>query len=71
MNIQNLLGQMMNSSNPMQMLMGMLNPNQKMLVNNFQGQPNEKQAEEIARMCNQKGITKNDLANIINSLKGK
>lgn len=55
----------------MQMLMGMLNPNQKMLVNNFQGQPNEKQAEEIARMCNAKGITKNDLANIINSLKGK
>ena len=69
MNIQNLLGQMMNSSNPMQMLMGMINPNQKALINHFQNQPSEKQAAEIARICNEKGITKNDLANIINSLR--
>ena len=69
MNIQNLLGQMMNSSNPMQMLMGMLNPNQKAIANNFQNQTSEKQAEAIAKMCNEKGITKEQLANIINSLR--
>ena len=54
MNAQNLLGQMMKSSNPMQMLMSMITPNQKQLVNNFQNQTSEKQAEEIARMCNEK-----------------
>ena len=48
----------------------MLNPNQKTLVNHFQNQPSEKQAAEIARICNEKGISKNDLANIINQLKG-
>ena len=69
MNAQNLLGQMMKSSNPMQMLVGMLTPNQKQLVNNFQNQTNEKQAEEIARMCNEKGITKEQLATIINAFK--
>ena len=53
----------------MSMLMGMLNPNQKQLLSNFQNQNGEKQAEEIARICNQKGISKSDLAQIINSLR--
>ncbi len=60
---------MMTASNPQQLLMGMLNPNQQQLVNNFSRQPNEKQAEEIARMCNAKGITKQDLSNIINAIR--
>ena len=54
----------------MQMMMSMLNPNQKQMVNNFQKQPSEKQAEQIAKMCNEKGISKQDLANIINQLRG-
>lgn len=54
----------------MSMLMGMLNPNQKTLVNNFRNQTSEKQAEAIAKMCNEKGITKDQLASIINQLKG-
>ena len=70
LNIQNLLGQLASSNNPMQMLMGLLSPNQKSLVNNFKSQPSEKQAAEIARICNEKGISKSDLASIINSLKG-
>lgn len=49
----------------------MLNPQQKQAVGQFQNQTNEKQAEEIARICNQKGITKQDLANIINQLRMK
>ena len=69
--MQNLLGQMMNSTNPMQMAMNLLNPQQRQALNQFQNQPSEKQAAEIARICNEKGISKDDLANIINSLRGK
>ena len=50
--------------------MGLLNPQQKQAVSQFQNQPNNKQAEEIARICNEKGISKQDLANIINQLRG-
>ena len=69
MNLQNLLGQMMNSTNPMQMLTSILNPQQRQMVSNFQNQPNEKQAEAIAKFCNERGISKQDLATIVNSLK--
>ena len=51
--------------------MGMINPNQKMLVNNFQGMNEQEQAEKIARICNEKGITKEQLASIINGMKGR
>ena len=40
------------------------------MVGQFQNQPNEEQAKRIAEICNQKGISKQDLANIINQLKG-
>ena len=60
---------MLSANNPSQLLMGMLNNNQKTLVNNFSNQTSEQQAEEIARMCNAKGITKQDLSNIINAIK--
>ena len=55
----------------MSLLTGMLNPNQKQMLNNFKAQPNEKQAETIARMCNEKGISKDQLAQIISQLKGR
>ena len=51
------------------MLMGMLNPTQKQMANQFQNQSQEKQAERIAQICNQKGISKSELAQIINSFK--
>ena len=66
MNIQNLMAQMMNSSNPLQLAMSMLNPNQKNLANQFQNKNTQEQAEEIARVCNEKGITKDQLQEIIN-----
>ena len=47
------------------MMMGMLNPNQKQMVNQFQNKPNQEQAEQIAKMCNEKGITKEQLQNIM------
>ena len=51
--------------------MGMLTPQQKQLANNFQNQSNDKQAEKIAQLANEKGLTKQDLANLINMLNGK
>ena len=69
MNLQNLLLQLKNSTNPMSMMMGMLNPTQKQAVNQFQNKNAEQQAEEIARMCNEKGISKDELSNLVNSFK--
>ena len=47
-------------------MMSMLNPGQKQLANQFQNKTNQEQAEEIARICNEKGINKEQLQNIIN-----
>ena len=69
LNMQSLLGQMSNSSNPMQLAMSLLNPQQKQMVNQLQNQPNEKQAEKIAQYCNEHGISKEQLANIIGMIK--
>ena len=49
----------------------MLNSNQKLQANQFQTKNKEEQAQMIADLCNQKGISKDDLCNIINGLKGK
>ena len=69
MNIQNLISQLGASSNPMSMLMGMLNQNQKQLANQFQNKTTQEQAEEIARICNEKGITKQELQTIMSKFK--
>jgi hypothetical protein len=55
----------MKSSNPMQMLMGLLTPEQKQSVNFFQTQPREEQAKRIAEYCNKNGITKEQLKTIL------
>ena len=68
MNLQNLLAQLGSATNPMQMLMGMLNPNQKQMVDVFKGKTSEEQAEQIAKMCNEKGISKEQLQGILNML---
>ena len=49
--------------------MGLLNPNQKQIATNFQNKTKEQQAEEIARICNEKGVTKEQLQSIYNSFK--
>lgn len=69
MNIQNLMNQLGNSTNPMTMLMGMLNPSQKQLVNQFQSKSKEEQAQAIADICNSKGISKEDLSKMMKSFK--
>ena len=50
-------------------MMSMLNPNQKQLASQFQGKDRQSQAEEIARMCNDKGISKEQLESIINAFR--
>ena len=67
MNIQNLVNQLSMSSNPMALLMSMLNPTQKQMASQFQNKDKQQQAEEIAKLCNEKGITKEQLQNIINT----
>ena len=66
MNLQNLVAQLGSATNPLQMMMSLLNPNQKQLVSNFQGKTTQEQAEEIAKMCNEKGINKEEFIKIMN-----
>lgn len=49
--------------------MGMIPQNQRGLIGQFQSQSSEKQAEQIAKKCNELGITKEQLAGIINAIK--
>ena len=49
------------------MLMGMLNPSQKQMVNQFQNKPNNEQAQAIADYCNKNGITREQLQTIISN----
>lgn len=65
------MSQLSKSSNPMAMLMGMLTNNQKQSVNQFQNKSKEEQAEEIAKLCNEKGIDKKQFQQIINMLNVK
>lgn len=69
MNIQNLMGQLMGASNPMSMMMSMLNPNQKQQANQLQNKSRQEQAEAIAQKCNELGISKEQLQGIISSFK--
>ena len=50
--------------------MSMLNPNQKQQTNQFQNKSKQEQAEQIAKLCNEKGITKEQLQSILSSFKG-
>ena len=63
------MSQLQGSTNPLQMMMSVLNSNQKQALDLFKSKPNEAQAEEIARKCNELGISKNDLEQIIQILK--
>lgn len=65
MNLQNLMAQLGNATNPLQMMMGLLNPNQKQMVNIFQNKNPQEQAEELAKLCNEKGISKEELQRMI------
>lgn len=67
MNMQNFLSQMSMSSNPMAMVLGML-PNQN-LKQSFSSLMNcnsdEERAQKLADWCNQRGITKEQLQQML------
>ena len=63
------MAQLGNATNPMTMLMGMLNPNQKQIVSQFQNKTDNEKAQAIADYCNKNNISKEQLQNIINNLK--
>ena len=69
MNLQNLMAQLGSETNPMALMMSMLNPNQKQVASQFQNKSAQEQAEEIARLCNEKGIDREQLQNIMNMFK--
>ena len=71
MNLQNLMNQLSKSSDPKAMLMNMLTGNQQQSVNQFQNKSKQEQAEEIARVCNEKGIDKQQFQQLINMLSKK
>ena len=48
----------------------MLTGNQKQTVNQFQMKNKEQQAEELARIANERGLSKEDMKRIIDMLKG-
>ena len=49
--------------------MNLLSGNQKQVVSQFQNKSTNEQAEQIAKLCNDKGITKEQLQNILNMVK--
>lgn len=69
MNLQNLMSQLGKSTNPMSMMMSMLNQNQKQLVNQFQNKTSQEQAQQIADFCNNNGIDKAKLQEIMSMLR--
>ena len=49
------------------MMMSILNPSQQQALNLFKNKPSQEQAEEIARKANELGLSKDDLAKIVQS----
>ena len=45
-----------------------MNPNQKQALDLFKTKPTQEQAEELAKKCNELGISKNDLQQIVQIL---
>ena len=68
MNMQNFLGQLSMSNNPMGMVLGML-PNQGLkqsFTSLMNSKSDEERAQKLADWCNQRGITKEQLQQMLN-----
>ena len=71
MNLQTIANQLQGATNPLQMMMSVLNPNQKQMLEMFKTKPSQQQAEEIARKCNELGMSKADLEELVQLFKKK
>ena len=69
-NLQALMSQVLMSSQPQQALLNLLSPHQLNLFNAINNKPNEERAAAIAQLCNERGITKEQYAQMINLING-
>jgi mannitol/fructose-specific phosphotransferase system IIA component (Ntr-type) len=71
LNLQNIIGQLANSNNPFNMVMSLLpNQNQKNIFSNLANtSTDEEKAQILANICNQNGITKEQLKNALQNYK--
>ena len=65
----NALQNLFNGQPNFNQMMSKMNPEQKNIIFEFMGMSEEKRAEKIAEILNQKGITKEQLENIIKNFK--
>ena len=68
MNLQNLISQLGNATNPMAMMKSLLNPSQNQLLNSFQAKNDNEKAQQIADYCNKNNISKEQLQGIVNMI---
>ena len=69
MDIKNLMSQLGSATNPMAMMMGMLSPNQRQIASQFRNKTSQEQAEMIANKCNELGISKEQLEEMMKMFK--
>lgn len=69
MDMKSLISQLGNATNPMAMMMGMLNPSQRQIASQFSNKTSQEQAEMIANKCNELGITKEQLEEMMKVFK--
>ena len=62
MNIQNLLAQILNSRNPMQMLMNTMTPQQQQMAKTFLAKPNRQEA--LQDLMKEKGVSQEQVDNL-------
>lgn len=67
--LQNIFNGRPNANMTPSQIMSKLNPQQKNIVMEFLGMSEEERAEKIAKLLNEKGITKTQLENIIKNFK--
>ena len=65
------MNQIQGATNPLQMMMSALNPSQRQTLDLFKNKPSTEQAEEIARKCNELGVSKTDLQELVQLFKNK
>ena len=67
MQIPQMLSQVLKSQNPMQMISNLVggNPQYINMYNQMQNMSKEQQAQKLADLCNQKGITLDQLKNVL------
>ena len=67
MNINNLLSQIINSQNPMAMIMNTMTPQQKQMAQAFLKKPNREQA--LQELMKEKGVSQEQVDNLKNMIK--